>query len=277
MSVVDFSQIGDTQPSPSIWADCPKTLLNDLGMGYFNHEDFIGGPEVTTTITSALLARVYAGKGLTIDGDDDTELSHKAAEIGGYLKVTLDGDDNDAAALFSEPLGAITKNSGKKIWLEARVELDDVAGDRGFFLGFVEEAGASRDVLADDVGTDGLIGKSAVGFLVDNEDDNAVKIVYRKDAGTVVTLNADATNATAIPLASRASLLADTEVKLGLRFDGRDKLHFYVNGYKVATFTLDTTFDQTKTMCAIVGAKTGAATVETFSLDWIRYAYQTRS
>jgi len=274
MSQVGFAQIGENQqPSPSIWADCPNTLLNDKGLGYFAHEDFLGA-----AVSAAMLPTITVGGGkFSFDGDTDTVFSLKASEQGGYLDVETDGDDNDAAAIFTEPLGPITRNSGKKFWFEARVELGGVAEDQGFFVGLVEEAGASRDVLADDVGTDGVIGESLIGFLVDNEDDNAFKVVYRKDAGTVVTLVADATNSTAIPLASRASLLADTEVKVGLRFDGRTKLYFYVNGYEVAAQDVDSTLDQSKNYCAILAIKTGAAAAESFAADWVRYGFQARN
>lgn len=276
-AVVTMSQTGDSnQPSPSLWKDSRNTLLEDLGLGRFAHHEFLGGPLVNTTITSALLARTTVSSGLSIDGDDDTVLTYKASEEGGYLDLETDGDDNDAVAIFSEPLGKIVRNSGKKLWMEARLELGAIA-DQGVFVGLVEEAGASRDVIADDAGSNGVIGESLVGFIVDNGDTNAADAIYRKDAGAVVNVLNDVTNATAIPTADRASLLADTEVKLGIRFDGYTKLEFYANGVKVAEQDVDSTVDQSKSMSAIIALKTGAIAAQSIAVDWLRYGYQERS
>lgn len=274
---IGFSQIGDSrQKSPSIWGDCPNTLLQDKGLGYFVHEDFLGGPVVNTTITSALLGRLSVGNGFSIDGDDDTVLTHKAAEIGGYLDLETDGDDNDAAAYFTQPLGPITRNSGNKLWAEIRIELGAVA-DQGVFFGIAEEAALSRDVIADNIASNGVIGESLMGFLVDNGDTNAFDIVLRKDGGTVVNILNDSTNSVAIPLASRASITADVEFKLGIRFNGRDKIYFYVNGYEVAAYDVDSTVDQSKSYAAIFAIKTGTAAAQSIAVDFVSAGYSSRA
>jgi len=273
---IGFSQVGDSnQPSPSIWGDCPNTLLQDKGLGYFAHVDFLGAP--TGVLATALDATTCSfGGGLKISCDTDTVLAMKAAEQGGYLDIETDGDDNDAAALFSQPFGSIVKNSGKKLWFEARLELGAI-GDQGVFVGLVEEAGATLDVIADNAGADGVVGKSLIGFVCDNGDTDAFDAIYRKDAGAVVDVLNDVTNATAIPSDERAAVARDTEVKLGLRFDGRDKLTWYVNGTPVAHRIVDGTIDQSKNYCAIVGIKTGAAAAQSIAVDWVRFAAQVRS
>lgn len=270
-SVANFSQVGATnRPSPSIWADCPKTLLTDLGLGYYIHTEFTGGAVAAATLPSLSIV-----PGWSFDGDTDTVTAYKASEVGGYLDIETDGDDNDAAAFHTEPLGTITKNSGKKFWYEARFEVGDIAMDGGVFLGLVEEAGASRDVVADNAGA--LVGESLVGFQILADNPDAVDAVYKKDAGTVVEVLADVTNATAIASDDRASLVNNTEVKLGLRFDGRDKIRWYVNGIQVGAQTVDSTVDQTKNYCAIFAIKTGAAAAESFAFDWVRVAVQDQS
>lgn len=274
-SITTFSQAGDNaNPSPSIWADCPNTLLNDKSLGHFMHEDFLATPLINTTITAALLARIMIGQ-MSISGDADTVVTAKASEVGGYVDLETDGDDNDAVALFTEPFGTITKNSGKKFWFEARFEIGDVAGDYGLFVGVAEEAAASLDVVADDAGA--LIGESYIGARVLTADPDGLDIAYKKDAGTEVVVLEDATNATAIPTADRASLVNDTEVKFGFRFDGRETLYFYINGVQVATQAVDTTIDQSKNYCAVIGLKTGAAAAESIAIDWVRIAAQDKS
>jgi len=276
MSVVNFSQIGEAnKPSPSVWADCPNTLLEDLGMGYFGHAEFLAAPTGVLAATLDATMIEFEG-GFKLSADTDTVLAMKAAEVGGYLDLEVDGDDNDAAALYSQPIGKIIKGSGHKLWFEARLELGAI-GDQGVFVGLVEEAGATLDVVADDAGADGVVTKSLIGFVCDNGDTNAFDIIYRKDAVAVVSVLTDCTNSVAIPLAERLAVTANTEVKLGIRYDGRDRIYFYVNGYKVASKEIDSTFDQTKDMCAIVGIKTGAAAAQSIAVDWIRYGFQTRS
>ena len=277
MSTANFSQIGDaSKPSPSIWADCPKTLLNDLGLGYFAHEDFVG-PSTGTLAAALDVNMVTYGGNLAVDADTDTVVTAKAAEVGGYLDIETDADDNDAAALFSEPLGTITLKSGKKFWFECRMELGDVTMDGGAFFGIVEEAGASRDVIADDAGA--LIGESYICFRVLTDDANAIDATYKKDAGTEVVVVSDATNSAQITAGGGtiASLVNDTEHKFGFRFDGRETLSFYVDGHKIATQTVDSTIDQSKNYCAVVAIKTGAGAAESMALDWVRFAVQTAS
>lgn len=270
--LIGYDNAGDNdQVSPIIWQDCRNTLLKDLGLGYFAHVEFLA--PVADTIASGEQRPVIEGA-LAVDCDDDTVFSAKAAETGGYQDIETDADDNDAFALFSEPLGKVVKNSGNKVWAEARIELGAVA-DQGLFFGLVEEAGASRDVVANDAGA--LIGESLIGFQILANDQDGVDAVYRKDAGTVVEVAATVNNSTAIAVADRANLAANTEFKLGLRFDGRDKLYWYFNGVQVASQTVDTTVDQAKDYCVILGHKTGAAAAVSIAVDWVRYGYQKRS
>lgn len=284
MSVANFSQIGDAdKPSPSIWADCPKTLLNDLGLGYFFHEDFLAFP--TGTLAAALdVSMVSFGGNLMLDADLSTVLSAKAAETGGYLDIQTDVTDNDAAALFTQQLGTITANSGKKFWAEARLEVGAIA-DQGVFFGIAEEDATdgttttARDVLSDNVANNSVVAESLAGFIVDAGDTNAVDLILKKDAGTAEALATDVTNSAQITAGggTAAALAANTEVKLGMRFDGRETMHFYVDGHKVATDTVDTNWDQTKTYGVVLNIKTGTAAAQSIAVDWIRAGYQSKS
>jgi len=265
-SVTNFSQAGDSnKPSPSVWADCPLQELIDLGTGYYYHNDFLGGP-VTATVTAA------SGTipGMSIRADAATVSSYVAGRVGGFLDIETDGDDNDAFTAHSEPLGTVTRNSGKKFWAEVAIELGDVTMDGGLFFGLVEEAGATLELIADNAAA--LVGESYIGFRVLADNPDAVDIAYKLDAGTEVEVLADATNATAIESASRANLVNDTSVKLAVRFDGRETLHFYVNGVKVATQDVDITIDQSKNYAVAVSIKTGAIAAESFAMDFIRFA-----
>lgn len=275
-NLANFGQVGAAnKPSPSIWKDCSKQQLDALGDGIYREHNFLNNPIVTSTITSALLGRLNTD-GFNLDGDDDTVLKQHTTNTNGVLHVETDGDDNDAIALFAAPFGKITRNSGQKLWFEAYVALGSAAADSGVFFGLAELAAMSRDLVADNAAAGAVIGESLVGFLVDNGDLDAVDFVYKKDAGTIVIVKSDITNAAAITSAggTTASIVANVFVKLGLRFDGRTKLQAFVNGYLVATQDIDTTFDQAKQLGAILTVKTGTAAAVDVKVDWVRYAFQ---
>jgi hypothetical protein len=279
---IGFSQVGEAaQPSPSIWSDCPGETLNSNAEGFYFDVQFMGPP--TGILAAALdVNMVSFGNALKLDADTDTVLAMVADAQGGALSIETDGDDNDAAALFSQPFGKITKNSGQRLWFEAIVAAGDVDADMGIFVGIVEADAVdgttttARDVLSNDVASNSLVDESLIGFVQDNGDDNAFDAVYKKDAGTLVNVLNDVTNATAIPLASRAALTDGAFFKLGLRFDGRDKLTFYANGYEVAVQTVDTTIDQAKDYCAVVAVKTGAGAAEQVHVRRVRFASKVR-
>lgn len=271
MSQVIYEEKGaQNEPSPSIWKDCPKGLLRDRGQGYFVREDFLGA---TVDTLAASEQRPNYGD-LSIDCDDDTVVSFISAKQGGFLDLETDGDDNDAWALFTQPFAQIVLFSQNKTWFEVGVEVGALA-DQGAFVGFAEEAALTRDVVADAAGD--VATESMHGFQLLATDTDAWDAIYRLDAGTTVEILSDVTNAVAIPVADRASVVADTQVKLGQRFDGADKLHTYVNGIRVAVTTLDaTTFPDNVLFGGIVALKTGTAAAQSGAFDWAQFAHQTR-
>lgn len=254
-------------PSPSIWANCPLEDIVLRGKGYFFHEDFLGG----TASAAATGAMGGVGTGvLSIDCDTDTVLAFKASEVGGYLDIETDGDDNDAFAIFTEPFCYIVENSGNKVWFEARLEIGDADGDQGFFCGLGEEACQSRDVIADDAGD--LITETLIGYRILTGED-AIDIVAQKDASAESVVSSDVTANTGVT--GYAALADADEWKLGMVFDGKTTVRFYVQGYEIASTEYSTTyFDYTKALCAVIALKTGAAAAESIAIDWVRGAYE---
>jgi len=276
---IGFSQAGEAnKPSPSIWGDCPNTLLNDQGKGYFRHIDFLGAG--SGTLAAVLdVTTISFGDGLSIIADSDTVdgvVSLKTGEIGGWLDLQTGATDNDAIGLQSEPFCKLVRNSGKKVWVEAYLEVGAIVTEQGFFFGLTEEVNQSVDVIANNVAS--LISTdSFLGVEILPADPNGLNFVKQKDGGTKATILADATASTAITAAggTAASVVGDTPVKVGFRFDGRQTVTFYVNGYKVKSEDLDSTYDQAHNLCLVTALKTGANTVAvSFAADWIRYGYQ---
>jgi len=285
MSTVNFGEPGQLdQVSPSIWKDCPNALLNELGLGFYADVTFQGAPTGVLAAALDITMVSFGGGALKLDADTDTVLTQRADIRGGALLIETDGDDNDAAALFSQPFGRIVRNSGQKLWFEVIAAPGDVDADMGTFLGLVEADAVdsttttARDVLSDNVTGGLLVDESMIGFLHDNGNDDAYDLVYSKDAGATVTVLADVTNAAAITAAGGtvASLADGVFHKYGLKFDGRQTITVFVDGHKVAAVDVDSTFDQAKDLCVVLGIKTGAAAVEQLSVKRVRWAFQER-
>lgn len=279
--IVDFSKAGEAaQPSPSIWGDCPNSILNDKGLGVFVREDFQAPMAITTTVDSAPIGR----GDFSYKGDTDTSITSVADTPGGIVDIETHTTAADAGALVANAFAKIVKNSGKKVWFEARVAPGDVDDDMGTFIGLVEEDGADEDVIADDpADNDSTADVTLLGFFQNNADADAYNILTKNDTDDAVEVLADATNATGIPSDDRESLkdgVAATGVgfhKLGIYFGGRDKIKFYVDGYHVATADVDSNIDQTNRLAPIVAVKTGDAADEKIFCDWAQAAYQERS
>lgn len=280
MSIVGYDNPGAAaQPSPSIWGDCPNTILNDKGLGVFFHEDFQANYAITTTTDSAPI-----GQGvLSYKGDTDTSITSVADTPTGIVDIETNTTAADAGALVSNAFAKIVKNSGNKLWFEARVAPGDVDDDMGTFIGLVEEDGADEDVIADDpADNDATADVTLIGFFQSNNDPDAYDILNKKDTGDATVVLNDSTNATGIPSDDRASLVDGVGAtgvgfhKLGIRFDGRTTLQFFVDGYKVAEKTVDSTVDQSNRLAGIVAVKTGDGAAEKIFVDWVRMAYQER-
>lgn len=262
---------GGRAPSDTIWANCPKQLLIENGEGFYFHEEFLGG--VADTVASGE-QRPIIGRSLSFLGTDNTIITFKASEVGGYLDLATAGSNDNNWSIFSEPFCYLANNN-KKIWLEGRLELGDATGQQGFFFGLAEEAALALDLVANDC--EDLITETLIGFRLFDEED-AVDIVAQLDGGAEVVIASDVTNLdvldTVLGSGSKAVLTTDTEVKLGLRFNGTDLVEFFVNSVRVATWTLDATYyDPDKSLGFISNLKEcdgGGAVSAAF--DWIRGA-----
>jgi hypothetical protein len=270
---------GDGFPSPAVWADCPNTLLNDKGLGYFIHHSGIGNVNTLPPLREDSDAATYTYD----DGANGDNRTVNAA--------TGAGTDNHALAIHTSPLAKVVKNSGTKVWAETDIALAAIA-DQALFFGLAESAALDRDVVSDNPGNNaqaGLDSESLIGFVTQQNSSATDKLdaVYRKDDGSVVDVLTDATNATALSSRSengtelqsdlRADLAADTFVRLGVYFNGRDKLQFFVKGVKVAEQTVDSTVDQSKEYGVVLALKNGTAAERTVRYRFFRAAAQVRS
>jgi hypothetical protein len=280
-AIIDVSRAGESdKPSPSIWGDCPCTILNDKGLGVFVHEDFQAPISIATPTDSAPIG----GGAFSFKGDTDTSLTSVADTPGGIIDMETNTTAADAGVIVGNAFAKIVKNSGKKVWFETRVAPGDVDDDMGTFAGLVEEDGADEDVIADDpADNDATADVTLIGYLQSNDDPDAYDALTKNDTSDAVLVKNDVTNATGIPSDDRASLVNGVAAtgagfhKLGIYFGGRDVIEFYVDGYKVATADVDSNIDQDNWLAPIVAVKTGDTAAEKIFVDWIRAAYQERS
>ncbi len=233
----------------------------------------------TNAAIEAAFVNLFANQGYSMsnfemDFDPNAILAATTGKVGGFLDVQVPAVDNDAFALFLRPFAEIRLNSGKKVWFEARIEIG-AAADQGLFVGLAEEAALSRDVVADDCAS--LITESLIGFQILNTDTDGIDAVYRLDDGTVVEEVAIANNNAAITDAGGtiAAMAADTPRKVGMRFDGREKIEWFMDGVRVgSTLLIRSTFPDNVDLGFILGFKVGTAAARSFGVDWVRVAYQ---
>lgn len=258
-------------PSPRIWADCPCDGSN-TDVGIFFHENFLGG-----MTASAVTDGSAVGQYFTVDCDTDTVFAFKASEEGGYLDIETDSDDEDAVAIFTQPMCKIAIDSGRRVWLEARLEVGDADEDQGFFFGLAEEAALSRDIVADNCVD--LITETLIGYRIFDEED-AIDAVAQLDDGAEDVIASDVTNLDVLDAdlgsGSKAALADNTEMRLGLRFDGKKTVTFFVNGVEIEAWTLDATYyDPDASLAVICALKTcDDSTAKSIAIDWIQFAYE---
>lgn len=267
-----------TRLSQSIWANCDRQDMERNGSGIFFFDDFLGGVAATTA------GGIPIGKHFSILCEGDTVISYKASELGGYLDIETDGDDNDSAIIFTEPFCKLVPKSGNRVWLEARLEVGDADADQGVLFGLAEEAAQTFDIIDNDCA--GPMDETMLVYIVTktNADlslaDAKIHLIAQKDtAAAGKAIAEDVTNLdiidTVVGSGSKATLADNTEVKLGMYFDGETTVHFFANGVEIATDELDTTYyDATKALCCVASIKTGAAATPSIAIDWIAGAYE---
>lgn len=274
MSVIDYSQAGAAaQPSPSIWKNCPQNLLNLKGQGFYFHDDFAYGNEVFADQSSV------GQLPWTVDGDAGATFTHRTGGTGGLQDIAVSNTDNNAVALFTQPLGKMVRFSGNQLWFEARYRAVSITEDRGVYFGFAQErtTDAWRDILADDVASvaAGLASIDLFGFTTQTDNKDDLQAVLRVGAGTPVTLKTDVTQSSALGTAA-AALTAAAWNKFGIMFDGGETVFVYVNGIKVASQVLTSAQFPTTDLSVVANLKTGAAATATINFDWIRAGIRTR-
>jgi len=265
--------------SPQVWRSCEMGDLVETGDGSFILRQFDGSHSPLP--------------GLPTDSDSGSTFTFgDGGEGWRTMDIGVTNTDNNAAAMFTRPLGRpLSRGSDNALWMEVGFAPDDTLGDSGFFIGFAENAGLDRDVVADDPGTAlGLAEESLFGFASRQVGSAVAKVdaVVRRDNGTIVVVAADVLNSSALgPITGvngvvstkdlRADIAANVFRKYGVVVDGaRNEITFWVDGRRVATQEIDSTIDSSKEYGAVVAIKTGAAAAATYRTSFFGAAARRR-
>jgi len=244
------------QPSPNVWGDCPveKALIAPELLGYV-FDDF------TSPVATDSSVPLWALTGTNADVDNVADVAD------GQILLEGSGADNDSATIAKNDMYLLTMNSGKRFWFEASVKLSaaGAADDFACFVGLIESAGATAEMIADDGAS--IIDENFVGFQAIS---NATTI---QDWDAVINQGGSA-NFPATVLAD-ASTKSTAYVKLGIKFDGKKTLYFYADGAQVATYDIDNLDNDTmdKEMTIAIGVKDCEAAQLGLYVDWARFAY----
>ncbi|MCP4541700.1 MAG: hypothetical protein GY832_31595 [Chloroflexi bacterium] len=266
--VVKYNDDGTAgQPSPSIWGDCPveKSLIAPDELTY-----------VYDTFTMNFVANTtQIGPWYVVGTNIDT--AFVTDEPDGVINISGSGAGHDEAYIVSNMLSneVIKKNSGKRLWFEASVKLDDADADVSFICGLGESALLAAEAIADDptsYPTTAIADYDFIGFMAGTDGTNmgGFDSVYHQDGGggTVTVVQADC-------LANSGTDNDDTYIKFGFKFDGKSTVTFYING-TACTTTLDvddlTSDKLDDALGIIIGIKDDAGGADDLKIDWVRYA-----
>ncbi len=211
----NLSENADYGPSRNVWSGCPwEAIKNGQTDGVLWHDEFVGGPVVAAGAEAAYgLYRGFADTGGTVAIGD---------ELGGSLVLSSDGDNEGASFRQANQAFQISA-SLKEFWFEARVKKSTITDTKhGLFVGLTGNTALTATSPIAAAGT--LADLNLVGFHSLEADGDTFDTVYKADGVTAVTVAADA-----------VTVVADTYVKLGMRFTPRtNKLTFYKNGVPLA-------------------------------------------
>ncbi len=255
--------------SPVIWETCPwdKLAAGQLdGFAYFN--DFIGNYTQATNLSvggvNAMKENGFVAFTSATGGANSSITMSAAAPYGVVQLCETTADETVCLSGLggSGSAGQVVFESGKRLWFEARIQVNTIAADDiGVFCGFGEEGlCVTVGVIGAD---DALTSKDLVGFHRLGTGTTAIGTYFRTQGAALGTVSATA-----------GTIAADTWKKLGIYCDGTT-VYFYLDGVLLAdSVTLATAdFPDGEEMCFYLAGTSGAtAGNSVISIDWVKIA-----
>ena len=250
-------------PSPSIWADLPRDI-QDFNVGVYFEDDFVTIPSRLTNTAEAAIGETGQYEGFASDGATVVG----ASDGGGAVTLTPGNAGDEAVSLRVGGAPFKINSTSYKFWFEARVKVSLITDDQsGWFIGLRENTAATvvLPILADDTLA---VGENLLGFWRNSADGDALDVV-------------SGPNNSAVPstvIADAHTLVADTYVKVGMKFDPKDgKLRYFFDGVEHATTTTVTagtgaTQPDDVFLGPIIAGLCESGSPGTATLDWWRAA-----
>lgn len=161
---------------------------------------------------------------------------------GGLMLLTNDAADNDAT--FFQGAAGFAMTAGKKAFFQARFKVSD-ATQSDVQIGLILTDTTPLDA------TDGIY------FQKDDGDAN-IDVYVRKDATT------GSNSSLAV-----GTLVADTFIKVGFYYDGKDKVAFYLDDVKVGSLDASSTYLPDANLAISFGIQNGEAVAKTMTVDYV--------
>ena len=244
--------------SASVWKNCPLDAIRDGSRsGIIEQDDF---DSITPTATKYKLSGTSAT--ITLVG------TTPGGEVGLACTNSANGEAYLANGIAVGSWGMIISQSVDELWWEARVKVDDITNGV-FACGLAKPADIAAAMLADTTLVFATT-VSALGFRTLVGTPSTLGIFYMDDA------------AASVYVASAATLVAGTYVKLGIRFGGKadgNLIRFYVNGVEKANtagtmgvLATATNFPDSIGLTDFFACKTNASAALTMTIDRYRGA-----
>ncbi len=253
--------------SPRLWARLIEEGLSADGSapGDLLVEDFVSSPSLTSS---------GACNDLYFFSESSATVKQNADSGKSAVELATGATANKNATLISNGntgnLGVISDTAGsdKLTIFEARVKLADVA-DSSAFIGLAApgSAAASKPLSGT---THVLADQAAIGFLVTEDDPDALKFAYVKSS--------QSSQVTVLTYAS--NLVADQYYNLGFVYDpsapASEKIKIYIDNVEQsakvsASDIAAATFPEGDVLAACVSVRSSAAAAEKLYLDLLAY------
>jgi hypothetical protein len=264
--------------SPQIWADCPIGAIT-VGArdGVYFFDDFIASYELAagSSLTKLGVYECIADTGASLTGEDDTTATNDSGMWGAQEFVAgTTGDADLVVQLGGGGAFTISDTAGddKKLWFEARFKISTITNDiSSCFIGLGEpNRAANAGVFTT---TQGATADSAfadvafIGFWRPDADGDGLSFMYGANGQTASELIADI-----------HTLVADTYVKVGFKYDGgaptAKRIKVYINGVENSTYVTGTliaaaAFPDAEVMSPVAACQNDdGSTASTMTLDW---------
>ncbi len=256
-------------PSPEIWDDCPVldyTLNPQLGFHVF--DDLQSGIVVAANQTVAQAAALGTTGDWVAFALTGTAISSLTTDVHGVVTLTVTTDE-DADCGIAYPINSLTSGMfsfvpGKKLWMEARVKIDNITNDKvNMFVGFTSEGQmATNHCLAGAGGDTSNVAHAS--FKIEQADGDQWKTQHNTASGGQVVISA-----------TGGTITISAWHKLGIYSDGTT-VTYYIDGIALADTALVAAalFPSDVEMNFRLSLNAASADSIVASVDWVRIAQE---